>query len=148
MINRPHRIEITTLAKEKQIFVQKIQKVLFSKDQIQIAYLYGSFISEDWRSSSDIDIGIYLNPQGLQDKWFDITLANEIATELGGNIVVDVRVLNHRSPKFVYEAIFNTPRLLVRDENEQIEFETKIILEWYDMRPTWEQFYTWQKEVI
>jgi chloramphenicol O-acetyltransferase len=56
--------------------------------------------------------------------------------------------LNGRSPKFLYEVIFRTPKLIVRNESIRIEFENQILIEWYDMRITYEKFWQEQEEVL
>jgi hypothetical protein len=59
-----------------------------------------------------------------------------------------VRVLNKASIPFCYNAIFRTPLLVSRDESRRNEFETRILLEWYDMKPTYDAYYKERDEVL
>ena len=46
------------LSYDNKEVIQKIKDYLYNRDDIAIAYLFGSFDTEDFNSSSDIDIAI------------------------------------------------------------------------------------------
>lgn len=46
------------LSVDNKEVIQKIKDYLYNRDDIAIAYLFGSFDTEDFNSSSDIDIAI------------------------------------------------------------------------------------------
>jgi predicted nucleotidyltransferase len=122
--------------------------VLLLHEDILLAYLYGSYIDGGWKSTSDIDVGIVVRPSAMLDHWYSIKIKNELEDALEGNYIIDLRILNDRSPQFQYNVIFNHPRILIRDEQFRVEFECKVLMIWYDLQPSYEQFYSERNEVL
>ncbi|HMF34270.1 MAG TPA: nucleotidyltransferase domain-containing protein [Candidatus Lokiarchaeia archaeon] len=120
--------------------VENLLQVFLPHEEVQLAYLYGSYVWGPWTSRSDIDIGVYVTPEADQDPWFPIHLQDELTSALPLQCEFDVRVLNRTGSKFNYKVIFRTPKILIRDELLRVEFETRTLLEWYDMRPTYEMY--------
>lgn len=129
---------------------QKIRKIIQAHQEILLAYLYGSVVKGCFTSRSDIDIGLYVTPETLEDRWYPIQLKDELENNLEQGFQtaheIDVRIINQTSPKYQYSVIFQNPRIVVRDEQVRVEFEKRVLLEWYGMRPTWERFYREREE--
>ncbi len=73
-------------------------------------------------------------------------LENNLDQGLQPKHEIDIRIINQASPKFQYSVIFQNPRILVRDEQVRVDFEKNVLLKWYDMRHTWENFYNEREE--
>ena len=131
-----------------QDVLKKLAEEFEKKDEILFAYLYGSRAKGNERKGSDIDVGIYVNEKVLEDPWYQIKLQSELQEKLKMDIVLDIRILNNSSVKFCFEVIYKNPRIFVRDEMTMMEFETKTLLIWYDIRHTWEKFYAEQLEAL
>lgn len=120
--------------------------------QIILAYLYGSAIKGDFHSKSDIDIGIYVDETVLKDRWFPINLQNDLEKNLKDTVYknheIDVRIINFLGVKFQYSVIFENPRLIVRDEEFRVNFEKRVMINWYDIKPTYDFFYKQRDELI
>jgi len=125
-----------------------LQAILQEKPRIIAAYLFGSFVRDDGRSARDVDIGLLVDDQALRDPWFAIRLGNELEDAIPAGRPFDVRVLNKASIPFCYNAIFRTPLLVSRDDAYRIDFETRVMLEWYDMKSTYDAFYKERDEVL
>ncbi len=124
---------------------KKIRNIINPHQEILLAYLYGSVVNGPFTSQSDIDIGLYITPETLENRWYPIQLKNELENNLDldfqSNHEFDIRIINQASPKYQYSVIFRNPRILVRDEQVRVDFEKKVLLEWYDIRHTWENYY-------
>ncbi|MHA1734675.1 MAG: nucleotidyltransferase domain-containing protein [Promethearchaeota archaeon] len=128
--------------------VAQLRTILEPRTEIVLAYLYGSVTKSDWTERSDVDVGLYITEDALRDPWYPVEVRDLLDREFGGRLRFDVRVINGTSPKFRYGVIFRTPKIVVHDERFRVEFETRTLLEWYDMRPTWNQFYNDQREAL
>ena len=133
---------------EKQKMVNKLKDFLSSKEEIILAYIYGSFITDEWHAHSDIDIGVYVSKEKSNDRWYAIELKNALDTLFEEEDRFDCKILNRRSPKFLYEVIHDTHLLIMKDFNTKIDFETSVFMGWYDIRHTWEEFYQTKKEMM
>lgn len=115
---------------------------------IRLGYLHGSFAGESPWAANDIDIAVYVEEHALVDPWFVINLERDLNDHVPAGKRFEVRVLNRASIPFCFNAIFRSPRLVVRDEAFMIAFETRVLLMWYDMEPTWQRFHAEQSEVL
>lgn len=87
---------------DKKELVEKIKTFLEARKEILFAYLFGSFLEEDY--FRDIDIGIYVHELEpvTRDKFYDIELSTEI--ESITKFPVDIIVLNRESSSMVFNA--------------------------------------------
>ena len=76
--------------------------VLKRRNEIEFAYLHGSFLEGDFR---DIDLAIYLNKLKTKKDALEYELALERELENIVNIPVDVRVLNNAPLSFRFNTI-------------------------------------------
>ncbi|MHA1766795.1 MAG: nucleotidyltransferase domain-containing protein [Promethearchaeota archaeon] len=124
---------------------QKIRIILNPHQEILLAYLYGSVVNGSFTSHSDIDIGLYITPETLENRWYPIRLKNELENNLDLGFQpkheIEIQIINQTSPKFQYSVIFKNPRILVRVEQVRVDFEKKVLLKWYDMRHLGEFLY-------
>jgi predicted nucleotidyltransferase len=120
--------------------VDLLQNLFTSHEEVLLAYLYGSFVNGPWTSRSDIDVGLYVTDEANKNPWYQLRIQEELNENSGLTPKFDVHILNGAGPKFCYEVIFRTPKIVVRDESLRVEFETRTLIEWYDMRPTFEQY--------
>ena len=132
----------------KRNLIENLKEILNSKKGIKLAYLYGSFLKENWTLKSDIDIGLVVDDQIEEDPWYNIILAEELNEIFNDEYQFDIRIINRRSAKFRYQVIWKTTKLVIRDENFRIDFETRTLLVWYDIRGTWIRFYEEQRKAL
>ncbi|HMF32746.1 MAG TPA: nucleotidyltransferase domain-containing protein [Candidatus Lokiarchaeia archaeon] len=128
------------LPKPVDELIADLQSVFLPHEEILLAYLYGSYVKGPWTLQSDIDIGLFITDDAGKDPWYPLKIQEEITACVPSNHPFDVHILNHAGAKFCYEVIFQTPKILVRDESLRVEFETRTLIEWYDMRPTFENY--------
>lgn len=121
---------------------RKITAVLKRRDEIEFAYLHGSFLEGDFR---DIDLAIYLNKSKAEKDvlGYELTLERELENIV--NIPVDVRVLNDAPLSFRFNVIKGGGLLFSRDEMTRCEFESLTFVKHHDFK-----FYrdTYRREVL
>ena len=115
--------------------MNQIKEILKKNKEISFAYLYGSVAKGLSDENSDVDIAVFLrDPTILEKKLF---FESEIAIEIEKSInkIVDVRVLNNTSLRFMHQVLKYGKILFSRDEKERITFETQTIDKYLDFKP-------------
>ena len=116
---------------QKDDIERKITAVLKRRNEIEFAYLHGSFLEGDFR---DIDLAIYLNKLKTKKDALEYELALERELENIVNIPVDVRVLNNAPLSFRFNTIKGGRLLFGRDEMIRCEFESLTFVKHHDFK--------------
>ena len=74
----------------------------------------------------------------------EIEIAEELEVRLGGEF--DIRVLNGRPARFLFQVIKTGAVLYSADETKRVEFETRVMKEYYDMKYYFDRFDTMRKQ--
>lgn len=82
-----------------------VKEALSPREEVVVAYLYGSTVKGYAGEKSDIDIGLVLRRKFEPDALYPARLAGEIEKKLNVGLKVDLRILNNQSPRFVYQVI-------------------------------------------
>jgi predicted nucleotidyltransferase len=124
--------------------IEKLKSVvedLFSQyDQIQIAYLYGSYAKGNQTEFSDIDIGIVLEREFKETSLYFAKLASKIEKTFNYKINIDLVILNNATPRFLYQVIKNRKVFYFKDETFKDEFELKVLNSYFDIKPLLDKF--------
>jgi predicted nucleotidyltransferase len=114
---------------QKKRIIEAISSYLTSqKKEISIAYLFGSFITED--HFSDIDLGILIYKSLAKPLSFEISLENEL--EMIAGFSVDARILKGAPLSFCREVIQHGRVILDRDPNFRSDFEGLVLKKYFD----------------
>ena len=97
----------------------KIKSLLSSQDEVQFAYLFGSYARGDYTDKSDIDIAVYLTDTSL-DSRLEVHHALEVLLKKK----VDLVVLNDVKNMFLLEAILKEG-IVLKDAKERAFFEVE-----------------------
>lgn len=114
---------------QKDEVQRKITHVLNKREEVEFAYLHGSFLEGEFH---DIDIALYLRKRMDEKEVLKYELSLEREVENIVNLPVDVRVLNHAPLSFRFNVIKNGLLLLSRDEELRCDFECLTIAEHHD----------------
>lgn len=117
--------------KEKDALIGKISDILKTKEDMTFAYIFGSFVSEDY--FKDIDIGIFISSQRLISP-LRIELEMESELQDAIHIPVDVRIINNAPLPFVYNILKSGH--LIADKNQALrsDFEGLVYKKYFDFR--------------
>lgn len=98
----------------KEDIINIIKEILFSRNEIIAAFIYGSFLyTEDY---DDIDVGVFTNCSfhGLEKPDYEFELEQLLSKKLTGS-KIDLRVINNTPDKFLYN-VFKGYYLFSKDE--------------------------------
>lgn len=112
----------------------KIGEAISRFEDIDIAYIFGSFLeSEKFR---DIDVAIVLNRELNAYKRFKFAMgiARELEKEIKPRFEFDVKILNYSPVDFQHEVLKKGIVIFKRDENRRIEYEATLITTYLDIR--------------
>ncbi len=126
---------------DKDVILRRIHDVLAPLPSLRIAYVYGSFLSRD--DFRDIDVALLLDgrqPDGDSFLKYAADAGDRIEEALDFCYACDVRILNDQPVWFGFEIISTGKPLYVRDEDERIDFETQVTVEYQDMKFMYDLF--------
>lgn len=121
--------KITAAGKSK--VEMKIANLLKKESGVKFAYIFGSFVHG--LSFHDIDVGIYLSHRLDKDAYergtkLSVLLTHEI------HFPVDVRVLNHAPPSFVYH-VLQGHLVYEKDEDFLCRVMEDTVRQYLDLKP-------------
>lgn len=125
---------------ERDRIVSRVRDALLPAPPLRVAWIYGSVLTRD--DFRDIDVALLLDPKVPENEAisFASEVANMIETAIGFRHECDVRVINREPVWFQYEVIRSGVLLFVRDEQDRLDFETGVMVEYLDMKYTYDLF--------
>ena len=125
---------------EKQL--NEITGALAKMPEVNTVYLYGSYAKGDTVNSSDIDVGVQLDPDHTKDPRYLYNLLSEKESLVQGK-KLDAYVINDMSPLFRFNVIYHRKILFCRDNEKRVDFELKTRRDYEDYMP----FYNYRAEM-
>lgn len=114
---------------KKESVIETISSCLYSRyEEITVAYLFGSFITEE--SFSDIDVGIITKVKPDRPLNFELDLENKL--EMITKYQMDVRIINQAPLSFCQNVIRHGRVIVEKDPNLRADFEGKILKQYFD----------------
>lgn len=118
--------------KEYHQILAHFKRVLMDRDDVIFAYLHGSFLNMS--NFGDIDLAVYL--KGVQEGDY-LRHESDLEDFLKKSVhyPLDIKVLNNTPPSFRYSVIKNGLRLVDKEENCRVDFETMTLKQYFDFLP-------------
>jgi predicted nucleotidyltransferase len=116
------------------------KKKLREDEDVLFSYLFGSYAASKENEMSDIDIAIYLKEADIS---FYLKKERQLADELISIFEtekVDLIILNVVPTLLKYRIIRDSTLLNSRDEIRRVNFETEVMLRYFDLRPHLEEY--------
>jgi hypothetical protein len=115
---------------------------LARQPEVMLVYLYGSYAADRAWAESDLDIGVLFDEGANPSEVFRQALRDAAALESKtGGVPVDLRVLNHAPVEFAMQVVKHNRCLYARQEQERVQFETRVIREYLDFKPVLDEYY-------
>lgn len=115
----------------------KLIEALDTKSFIVFAYLFGSRVKSHCNKGSDWDLAVYFSePPENFGVWTSFELEAELSRAIESTVQVIVLNNGLPSPVFGFQIIDEGMVLIERDENSRLEFENRILRQYYD----WQYF--------
>lgn len=123
---------------DKKEVIRKIGEVISRFDNVEIAYLFGSFLESD--KFNDIDVAIFLSKElnPYRRFKFAMEMARELERGIKPRLEFDVKILNYSPVEFQHEVLKKGKVVFLRDENRRIEYESKLISTYLDFKGMYE----------
>lgn len=132
--------------KLKKEILNKIIGYFSKKSEIAAVYLFGSFARGDARSLSDIDLGIVFRKK--TQKAFalpEIKMANELGNLLEREVEIQDLLLCRID--FAHRVISAGRLIYSGDEKARVEFEEKILRDFFDLKPMLDEYYSYLSQM-
>ena len=116
--------------------LKKVAQELFKNyEEIQLAYLYGSYAKGNQTEFSDIDIGIIIDDKFKESPLYFAELSSKIEKRFNYKINIDLRILNDATPRFLFQVINKSILLFYRNITFMHEFELKVLSMYQEIKP-------------
>ncbi len=125
-----------------------IDKDIFRKHNVQLAYLFGSQAKGNAAPESDFDVAVLFEEGDEHPDFFDKTVYLKKDLRDYFPAEVDVVALNKASSLLKYEVISNARSLYIKDENLRLDFEVLSINEYFDNKYSRNIYYNALKERV
>jgi len=128
---------------ELDTLIPKLQTYFAQQPDVRFAYVYGSVARGQTWAESDLDIGVWFADSlpTLEPLRRNVSLASELKQLLDDAIEVDVRVLNDAPIEFLWQVYYHGRCVFVRDEQERVNFEVRVMREYFDFKPVLDEYY-------
>ena len=111
--------------------VERLRQTAASIPEIRLAVLFGSVARGEERSSSDVDLGLILEPCSASVRFgVDAHLGRAAGRE------VDTVLLDSAPPLLRFEVARDGVLLFEREEGLWATFQVKAMVDWWDWAPT------------
>ncbi len=120
--------------------VQKTLSAFFKKrDEVLLAYLFGSVAEDKQNKLSDLDIAVLVETDKLgkldeQPFGYQVSAMTDLISLLKTNDV-DLVILNYATPLLSHEVIKYGEVIFCRDEEMRIQFEVRTLQQYIDTKP-------------
>jgi len=128
------------MKKHKNRLIDILKEVLEKDENILFAYLYGSSIHKLKHLGSDIDVAVYL-------KCTDMDGYLRKGKELIDNLItmlhtdkIDLQIINAAPFLLQYQIIKEGMLFFVRDLSEKVDFETRVMNRFFELKPHLEEY--------
>lgn len=121
--------------------IARIKEYFSGKPEVVAAYLYGSQAKREAKKESDIDLGVVL-AESYKAKAFyhpQIVFSQALTPILGKR--VEVQDLRAARIDFSHRVLSEGKLLYVSNEEKRIKFETKILRDYFDLKPSFDEYY-------
>lgn len=129
-------IQFSKIEHDLRKLLPKLKQYFGSSPEVDFAYLFGSYGERRETPLSDVDIAVFLLDNIPRAKYFDLRLKMmSDVSHLLRTDEIDLIILNEGNICLAYHAVSTREVLFERDPNSRIEFETRTLDRYLDMKP-------------
>lgn len=121
---------------DTQDLVSSLSDFFRNRDEVRLAYLFGSRAAGLERGESDVDVAVLMDsPASGQGGWGGVMeLASALSAHLGTDDL-DVVDLGSAPPLLRHRVVSEGRELLVRDDREAVAFAERALTDYLDTAP-------------
>lgn len=119
---------------ERENILKAIKETVSCISEIELAYIYGSFLEGD--EFHDIDIALLVSSEksNVRELRFALRMGTAIEKAIKPRFEVDVRILNSSPIGFQYQVIKKGKLIFCRSEVTRINYEADVLSEYLDYK--------------
>lgn len=131
---------------DKNKIISRLRDFFEKREEVSMAFLFGSWAKSHEGIESDMDIAVYFNPKGNileyqnTDSYYETENALWLGVEKIVGMEVDLLVLN-RAPATVADSALKGIPIVIKDRNLFIDFLLRITSEAIDFREWVDEFW-------
>jgi predicted nucleotidyltransferase len=114
----------------KEEIIERLTQLFSQRDEIVLAYLFGSVVEDKTHKFSDIDVGVYYKKEPSFKR--HLQLINDVCKILETDDV-DVVNMNAASPLIVHDILSFGELLVCRNDNFYVNLRIKTLRQYDDM---------------
>lgn len=133
------------------MMIARLKQYFSKRDDVVMAFLYGSWAKGQEGIDSDVDIAIYFEPRGRIFEWEDLNVhydsENRIWLDVESIVEreVGLLILNRAAPTIADSALRGMP-IIIKNRNLYMNFLLRITSEAIDMREWIEGYWKFKQE--
>ena len=111
-----------------------IGTIVFGLKNVDVAYIFGSFLEGE--EFNDIDIALLLseNLDPYKSLKFSLKVEGELERQIKPRFEFDIKILNNSPVEFQFEVIKKGSVIFSRDETRRIDYEFEVISTYLDLK--------------
>lgn len=119
---------------DKSSFLVDIGTIVFGLKNVDVAYIFGSFLEGE--EFNDIDIALLLseNLDPYKSLKFSLKVEGELERQIKPRFEFDIKILNNSPVEFQFEVIKKGSVIFSRDETRRIDYEFEVISTYLDLK--------------
>lgn len=119
---------------DKSSFLVDIGTIVFGLKNVDVAYIFGSFLEGE--EFNDIDIALLLseNLDPYKSLKFSLKVEGELERQIKPRFEFDIKILNNSPAEFQFEVIKKGSVIFSRDETRRIDYEFEVISTYLDLK--------------
>lgn len=129
----------------KEKIAQKLFNYFSPKKDIILVYLFGSTVSGDFHTLSDIDVAILLKNIPSDPLEYRIFTTTELSKLLDVD-KIDIVLLNDAPPRLKFEVVQNGELVYVSNDDARCDFEVHSRQEYFDVKPLLDLQYEYMRK--
>jgi|APFre7841882654_1041346.scaffolds.fasta_scaffold48404_2 predicted nucleotidyltransferase len=135
---------------EKDRLIFKLREYLETKEEVVMAFLFGSWAKNQEGLESDLDVGVYFRPktetlEWQSDSYYESEKKIWMELEQIADREIDLLVLN-RAPATVADAVLRGIPIVIKDQNLYMDYLLRITSEAIDFRACVEDYWRLKEE--
>jgi predicted nucleotidyltransferase len=119
---------------------ERLRQSLEHDKDILFAYVYGSVVHDPDVPGGDIDLVVYLKPSEMKEYIKKEAELTAFLISLLETDEIDLRILNVLPLVLQYRILKEGILVLSRDETERVEFETSVIMRFFELKPYLDEY--------
>lgn len=136
---------------ESRELVKRLKNYFEKRDEVVLAFLFGSWAKGQRGIESDVDIAIYFQPKGNTLEWEETDLQYDSENQIWSDVErivggeVDLLILNRAAPTIADSALRGIP-IIIKNRNLYIDFLLRITSEAIDFREWVESYWNLKEQ--